>query len=187
MMDDTQLPRFQVFLQEKEGQPHQDVGSVHAPDGELALYNARDVFVRRPECTSLWVVPAGMIYSRTAQEFSLEGSEAQDNSKIEAGIRGQDGKPEPYYVFSKARPAGTQTFVGEVQADSPAEALRQGIARFSGEKAPFAWWVFPVRWITRSQPEDIETMFAPAYDKTFRLSTDFHTLTAMREIRKRKS
>jgi hypothetical protein len=38
-----------------------------------------------------------------------------------------------------------------------------------------------------SQPGDVESMFLPALDKPFRLSTDFHTQTAMRQIRERKS
>ncbi|HEX9618285.1 MAG TPA: hypothetical protein VGA03_12805 [Anaerolineales bacterium] len=185
-MNDTQLPRFQVFLQEQEGQPHQDVGSVHASDAEMALQNARDVFVRRPECTSLWVVPAEAIYSRTAEELAKEGGEKKEAGGEGAENPGLSGETEIYCVFSKAKSAGTQTLVGEVQATSPAEALGEGIARFAGGKAPFAWWVFPARLITRSQPQDIESMFLPALDKPFRLSTDFHTQTAMREIRDRK-
>jgi ring-1,2-phenylacetyl-CoA epoxidase subunit PaaB len=68
-MTDTQWRRFEVFVQEKVGEPYQNVGAVHAPDAEMALQNARDVFVRRPECVSLWVVPAEMIFAKTAQEL----------------------------------------------------------------------------------------------------------------------
>jgi len=32
------------------------VGSVHAPDPQMALQMARDQFARRLECVSLWVV-----------------------------------------------------------------------------------------------------------------------------------
>jgi ring-1,2-phenylacetyl-CoA epoxidase subunit PaaB len=186
-MNHAQLPRFQVFLQEKAGQPHQDVGSVHAPDAEMAIYNARDVFVRRPECNSLWVVPAGAIYSQTAQELAMEGEADQANSTAKNWIPGSTGEPEAYYVFSKTKSAGTQTFAGEVQAASPVEALHQGIATFGGKEAAFGWWVFPARMVECSQPGDVESMFLPALDKPFRLSTDFHTQTAMRQIRERKS
>ncbi len=41
--------------------PHLNCGSIHAPDGEMALLNARDVFVRRPDCVSLWVAPAARV------------------------------------------------------------------------------------------------------------------------------
>ncbi len=50
-------PLWEVFAQEKEGGPHVHVGSVHAPDSELALQNARDVYARRGHPLSLWVVP----------------------------------------------------------------------------------------------------------------------------------
>ncbi len=72
-MPDTQWSRYQVFLQEKPGTPHQDMGSIHAPDREMALLNARDVFVRRPACVSLWIVPVQSIFSRTAQEIQENG------------------------------------------------------------------------------------------------------------------
>ena len=71
-MMDSQWPRYEVFQQDREGRPHRNVGSVHAPDPEMAMQNARDVFVRRPACLSLWVVPAGAIFSKTAQELREE-------------------------------------------------------------------------------------------------------------------
>ncbi|RPI85017.1 MAG: hypothetical protein EHM41_11930, partial [Chloroflexi bacterium] len=172
-MTDTQWPRFQVFLQEKENDPYQDVGSVHAPDLELALLNARDVFVRRPECHALWVVPARAIYSRTAEELShhsVEIHEAQDT-------------PEKYYIFCKHMPAGTQTYAGEVNAGSAEEALLQGIQSYTRKRTPFVWWVFRERDVLQSDPADAPSFFDPAYDKKFRLSTDFHTVSAMRQVR----
>lgn len=178
---DTQLPRFQVFLQEKTGQPHQDVGSVHASDPEMALLNARDVFVRRPECTSLWVVLADAIFSKTAQE--LEEQELGDKGLGDEGVKEESGEVENYYIFYKPKPTGTQTLVGEVPAAAPVEALRLALERFSGDKPPSAWWILPARRVLVSSPDDIESMFAPAQDKKFRLSTDFHTLTEMRRVK----
>ncbi len=171
---DTQWPRYQVFLQEEPDAPHQDVGSVHAPDPEMAMQNARDVFVRRPECVSLWIAPAQAIYSRTAQEIREYGL-GED--------RGQTSEEQTYLVFSKPRPAGTQTYLGTVSAYSPVQALRQAIESYSGSRPPFAWWVLPEHAVTRSRPEDLESMFTPALDKPFRLSTDFHVVSAMRQIR----
>ena len=37
------------------------VGSVHAPDAEMALRHARDTYTRRMEGVSLWVVPSASI------------------------------------------------------------------------------------------------------------------------------
>lgn len=69
-MTDTQWPRFEVFQHNRPDGPHWNIGSVHAPDAEMALMNARDVFVRRPTCYSLWVVPAEAIFAMTDQELN---------------------------------------------------------------------------------------------------------------------
>ena len=55
-MADTQWDTYEVFHQKKKGDPHIYVGSVHAPDPQLALQMARDQFARRLACVSLWVV-----------------------------------------------------------------------------------------------------------------------------------
>lgn len=49
---------WEVFTQKKTGLPHEHAGSVHAPDKEIALQNARDVYARRNEAVSIWVVKA---------------------------------------------------------------------------------------------------------------------------------
>ena len=173
---DTQWPRYQVFIQEKEGEPHQDAGSVHAPDPEMALQNARDVFVRRPECFNLWVVPTDCIFSKTRQELETwTASELPPEG---------DKTGETYHVFCKSKAAGTQTLVGQVEAPTPAQALKRAVQELSREKKPFAWWVFPARLVFQSDPQDVDSLFAPAREKTFRMSTDFHTLSAMRKIKK---
>lgn len=51
-------PVWEVFVQTKSGAPHEHAGNVHAPDAEMALQNARDVYARRGKACSLWVVPS---------------------------------------------------------------------------------------------------------------------------------
>ncbi|HZD58410.1 MAG TPA: hypothetical protein VE136_16880 [Anaerolineales bacterium] len=174
---DTQWPRYQVFLQEKANAPHQDAGSVHAPDSEIALQNARDVFVRRPECVSLWVVPIAEIFSRTAQELATQGLDAE---AVEKGT--QEAEVSTYCVFAKRRSAGTQTYIGEVEAAGPVQAMNRAVDKFLNDQPAFAWWVFPKRSIVQNERDSIESMFAPAKQKSFRMSMDFHTLTEMRRI-----
>jgi len=60
-MSDNQLPLWEVFIQSKPGLPHKHAGSVHAADAEMALQNARDLYTRRNEGTSIWVVHASAI------------------------------------------------------------------------------------------------------------------------------
>lgn len=49
-------PLFEVFIRSANGLHHKHAGSLHAPDAEVALQNARDVYCRRQEGVSLWVV-----------------------------------------------------------------------------------------------------------------------------------
>ena len=49
-------PLWEVFVRSKRGVSHVHAGTVHAPDAELAMQNARDLFTRRSEGVSIWVV-----------------------------------------------------------------------------------------------------------------------------------
>ena len=51
-------PLYEVFVRGKRGLNHVHVGSLHAPDAEMALRNARDLYTRRNEGVSIWVVKA---------------------------------------------------------------------------------------------------------------------------------
>ena len=63
-----QLPLWEVFTQAKDGAPHEHAGSVHAADAEQALQNARDVYARRREAVSIWVVPTSAIIASSPEE-----------------------------------------------------------------------------------------------------------------------
>jgi ring-1,2-phenylacetyl-CoA epoxidase subunit PaaB len=49
-------PLWEVFVRGRQGLSHKHVGSLHAPDAEMAVQNARDVYTRRREGESIWVV-----------------------------------------------------------------------------------------------------------------------------------
>jgi phenylacetate-CoA oxygenase PaaH subunit len=55
------LEPFEVFRQEKEGGPMRHGGNIMAPDPELAMHYARELFGRRGESTRLWIVRRGDI------------------------------------------------------------------------------------------------------------------------------
>jgi ring-1,2-phenylacetyl-CoA epoxidase subunit PaaB len=55
------LPLFEVFIRARNGMAHRHVGSLHAAGAEMALQNARDVYTRRGEGLSIWVVPSAAI------------------------------------------------------------------------------------------------------------------------------
>lgn len=57
----TTTPLFEVFVRSKRGLDHKHVGSIHAEDHEQALEYARDVYTRRSEGVSIWVVKSSDI------------------------------------------------------------------------------------------------------------------------------
>jgi ring-1,2-phenylacetyl-CoA epoxidase subunit PaaB len=57
----NEWPLWEVFIRAKAGLDHKHCGSVHAPDATLALQMARDVYTRRQEGVSIWVVRADRI------------------------------------------------------------------------------------------------------------------------------
>ena len=60
-MNSKNWPLFEVFIRSKNGLGHKHVGSLHAADPAMALENARDVYCRRNEGVSIWVVPSDHI------------------------------------------------------------------------------------------------------------------------------
>jgi ring-1,2-phenylacetyl-CoA epoxidase subunit PaaB len=54
-------PLWEVFVRARNGLEHKHVGSVHAADATMAVQAARDVYTRRGEGLSLWVVPSNEI------------------------------------------------------------------------------------------------------------------------------
>jgi ring-1,2-phenylacetyl-CoA epoxidase subunit PaaB len=78
MSNNNQGILWEVFVQTKPGLPHKHCGSVHAPDKELALQNARDVYTRRNEGTSIWVVPAEAITASSPEDMGSFFEPAND-------------------------------------------------------------------------------------------------------------
>jgi ring-1,2-phenylacetyl-CoA epoxidase subunit PaaB len=59
---------WEVFVRPRRGLSHVHVGSLHAADAPTALRNARDVYTRRQEGVSIWVVPAVAITASSPDE-----------------------------------------------------------------------------------------------------------------------
>ena len=71
-------PLWEVFVRAKNGLAHRHVGSVHAPDSELALRHARDTYTRRQEGVSLWVMPSAEIVASDPDEAGTMFEPAAD-------------------------------------------------------------------------------------------------------------
>lgn len=68
MEKDSQGDIWEVFIQAKPGMPHKHAGSVHAMDKEMALQNARDLYTRRGEGTSIWAVKSTEIVASNSED-----------------------------------------------------------------------------------------------------------------------
>lgn len=61
-------PLWEVFIRSKQGLDHKHVGSLHAADARMAIENARDVYTRRQEGISIWVVESKYIHASNPEE-----------------------------------------------------------------------------------------------------------------------
>jgi ring-1,2-phenylacetyl-CoA epoxidase subunit PaaB len=62
-MSTSEWPLWEVFIRSDNGLDHKHVGSLHAADAEMAIENARDVYTRRNEGISIWVVESKHIHA----------------------------------------------------------------------------------------------------------------------------
>ncbi len=72
------LPLWEVFLRSRRGLEHKHVGSLHAADPEQAMQYARDVYTRRMEGCSIWVVRSADIHASQEDESAAFFDPAED-------------------------------------------------------------------------------------------------------------
>ena len=77
-MTKKEWPLYEVFIRAKQGLAHRHVGSVHAADAAMALANARDVYTRRGEGLSIWVVPSSEISASAPEDKDALFNPADD-------------------------------------------------------------------------------------------------------------
>jgi phenylacetate-CoA oxygenase PaaH subunit len=79
---------YEVFRQERAGQPFQHAGSVAAPDGRFAEIYAREQYGRRGESHALWLVPREAVeeIDEFPDEFDLKYRRV-DGYSIKARLR----------------------------------------------------------------------------------------------------
>jgi ring-1,2-phenylacetyl-CoA epoxidase subunit PaaB len=85
---------WEVFVRPQRGLAHTHAGSLYAPDAHMAVRNARDLFTRRGEGVSLWVVPAAAVTAVSPDErdpfFSSAGDKPYRNPSFFAVPAGVD-------------------------------------------------------------------------------------------------
>jgi ring-1,2-phenylacetyl-CoA epoxidase subunit PaaB len=71
-------PLFEVFIRSRAGLEHKHAGSLHAADARMAIEHARDVYTRRQEGVSLWVVRSADITASDPAEADALFEPARD-------------------------------------------------------------------------------------------------------------
>ena len=78
---------FEVFHQEKRGAHHEHVGSVHAPNAQMALIFAKEQFGRRKKCVNLWVVRSADILAFDAEDEDMFANNAEKTYRDASGFK----------------------------------------------------------------------------------------------------
>jgi len=132
--------------------------SVHAPDAETALQNARDTYLRRVEGVSIWVV--------RSDDVVVWEPEAGDGAAEEP--RPGVGPAGLWEVFVRHRRGLSHVHAGSVPAADAAAALARARAAYLPEHGGAGIWLVPAAAVVAADPEDAESLFAPFADKGYR-------------------
>ncbi len=74
----NEWPLWEIFVRSKTGLDHKHVGSLHAADAQMAMENARDVYTRRMEGVSIWVVESQHIHASNPDDAAAMFDPAND-------------------------------------------------------------------------------------------------------------
>lgn len=71
-------PLWEVFIRSRQGLAHKHTGSLHASDARMALANARDIYTRRSEGVSIWVVRSADIIASAPGDKAILFDPSED-------------------------------------------------------------------------------------------------------------
>jgi ring-1,2-phenylacetyl-CoA epoxidase subunit PaaB len=152
-------PRWEVFVRQNGGLAHIYSESVHAPDAETALLNARDAYLRRVEGVSLWVAPAG--------EVCGWESDAPDPAPAVE----ERGSTRLWEVFVRHRRGLAHVHAGSLYAAGPGDAIVRARAVYITRESGVSVWVIPSDQIKAPDPSEAQALFEPFADKHYRHPT----------------
>ena len=69
---------WEIFVRSERGLDHKHVGSLHAADTEHAMEVARDVYTRRLEGVSIWVVRSKDIHASQPEDSAMFFDPSED-------------------------------------------------------------------------------------------------------------
>lgn len=159
-----QWPQYEVFIKSRNGLEHKHSSSLHATDSQHALLLARDVYTRRQEGNSLWVV--------ATSDVSQNGAEP---------AAGTSDTPRQFEVFLRLKPGLDHKHIGSVDACDGMAALHRAAAAF-GHYPAGSLWVLPSAAVLASEAEWSEPFFDAMADKTYRLPTFYQLPAAVNKM-----
>jgi ring-1,2-phenylacetyl-CoA epoxidase subunit PaaB len=152
-------PRWEAFVRQGGGLAHIHSESVHAPDAETALLNARDAYLRRVEGVSLWVAPAAAV---TIWESDSEDPPPSDSPRETTCL---------WEVFVRHRRGLAHLHAGSLRAISPAAAITRARTAYVTRDDGVSVWVIPSEEVHAADPTEAAAMFEPFSDKDYRYPT----------------
>jgi ring-1,2-phenylacetyl-CoA epoxidase subunit PaaB len=70
-METITIQTYEVYIQYKEAKGYFHVGSLRAPNSELALDQAKEVYTRRDDCIDFFIVPSQHLYRLDGKQTDL--------------------------------------------------------------------------------------------------------------------
>jgi 1,2-phenylacetyl-CoA epoxidase PaaB subunit len=137
----------------------------------MALQIARDVFVRRPECFSLWVAPADQILARSGEQWDEAAREPEATDQTQQ-----------FLLFARPNQRDSHRYQQTIEAISAEEALTR-FHELKPELARLGVWAVPREQIHGSEVGDEAAWFEPARLKAFRHGSFYHPDQLLRRLK----
>lgn len=167
-MTENKWPLFEVFIRSKLAHVH--AGSLHAADLEMAMTNARDVYTRRKEGISIWVIPSDEIFAWNFDGETINAEQVYEHPQIEEQTEGTDDAKQ-WEVFFRTKQGLSHKHVGSSTTDNATDAIKQAIENYGDSIKITNVWVVPSTKINASDPAESESFYDPAENKLFRHAT----------------
>jgi len=167
-MSDQKWPLYEVFIRSKLAHVH--AGSLHAADLEMAMTNARDVYTRRNEGVSLWVIPSALIFAWNFDGETIKAERVYEHPQFEDPTDNYK-ETQQWEVFFRTKQGLSHKHIGSMVTDQAADAIKQSIDIYGDSLKITNVWVVPSIKINASDPADSEMFYEPADNKLFRHAT----------------
>ncbi len=176
-----QFITFEVFVQPKENKAYQHEGIVHAPTDEMAFLFAKEQFSRRGmNCSGIWVVRTQEIQVSPITE---NGEDIYDYINEEIMEGSTPSAPSSYQVFQLMKRGKQHVHVGNVEANSPEQALWEAKNNFASEKPVFNLWLVKDDSFLKIEGEAFQDIWHTLPDKKYRDAMDYRATEKIKKFK----